>query len=70
MGNNNLHQISVLLVYKIMRSEKTDFDWRHINLVCKIHKTAMHAGVCQFFESLMFVYYMKQGMENVGQSAR
>ena len=63
----------VLLVYKLMRSEKVDFDWptswHDINLVCKIHKTIMHVGVSQFFESLMFAYYMKQGMENVGQSA-
>ena len=30
----------------------------------------MHAGVSRVFESLMFPYYMKHGMKNVGQSAR
>ena len=30
----------------------------------------MLGGVSQFFESLMFVYYQKQEVENVEQGAR
>ena len=30
----------------------------------------MHTGVSRFYESLMFVWYLKRRMENVGQSAR
>ena len=30
----------------------------------------MHADVSQLFESLMFVYYVKQEMENAEQSGR
>ena len=40
------------------------------NLVYKIHKTVMHTGVSRFFKSVILVYYMKQGMENVRQSAQ
>ena len=57
------------------RFEKADFDWPSYDVILiwsikYIKSQCMLGGVSQFFESLMFVYYQKQEVENVEQGAR
>ena len=57
------------------RFEKADFDWPSYDVILiwsikYIKSQCMLGGVFQFFESLMFVYYQKQEVENVEQGAR